>query len=130
MRNCRQCELELSAAWAAQAQTTKPEDALEMCKQHLNSFALAARAIECFGLGQCPGYVTGLLVDTALKTLWIVRCQGLADAALKAVTPRGIGVRPSSGRLLNLNTYDLDRFILLRLSERLVPRPLFFDFCQ
>jgi hypothetical protein len=51
-------------------------------------------------------------------------------AALKAVTPRGIGVRPSSGWLLNLNTYDLDRFILLRLSERLVPRPPFFDFPQ
>ena len=50
LRDCRQCELELGTAWPAQAQTTQPEDPLEMCKQHLNSFAIAARAIECFGL--------------------------------------------------------------------------------
>jgi hypothetical protein len=61
LRDCRQCELELGAAWPTQAQTTEPEDALEMGKQHLNSFAIAARAIECFGLIQRPGYVTGLL---------------------------------------------------------------------
>src|SRR6476659_8119549 len=65
LRGCRQGELELGTAWSAQAQTTQPEDPLEMCKQHLNPFASAARAIECFGLSQRPGYVTGLLVDAA-----------------------------------------------------------------
>src|SRR6516165_6103315 len=65
LRGCRQCELELGTAWPAQTQATQPEDPLEMCKQHLNSFAIAARAIECLGLGQRPGYVTGLLVDAA-----------------------------------------------------------------
>ena len=65
LRDCRQCELELSASWPAQAQTTEPKDALEMCKQHLNTFAIAARSFECFGLGQRPGYVTGLFVDAA-----------------------------------------------------------------
>src|SRR5262245_50990176 len=65
LRGCRQRELELGTAWPAQAQTTQPEDPLEMCKQHLNSFTIAARAIECFGLSQRPGYVTGLLVDAA-----------------------------------------------------------------
>jgi hypothetical protein len=41
LRDCSQCELELSASWPAQAQTTEPKDALEMCKQHLNTFAIA-----------------------------------------------------------------------------------------
>ena len=63
LRGCRQGELELGTAWSAQAQTTDGRS--EMCKQHLNSFASAARAIECFGLSQRPGYVTGLLVDAA-----------------------------------------------------------------
>ena len=35
-----QCELELSDSWPAQAQTIEPKDALEMCKQHLNTFAI------------------------------------------------------------------------------------------
>jgi hypothetical protein len=41
----------LRASRTAQAQTTEPKDALEMGKQHLNAFAIAARAFECFGLG-------------------------------------------------------------------------------
>ena len=35
LRGCRHRELELGTAWPAQAQTTQPEDPLEMCKQHL-----------------------------------------------------------------------------------------------
>jgi hypothetical protein len=46
LRDCRQRELELSAARPAQAQTTEPKDALEMGKQHLNTFAIAARLRE------------------------------------------------------------------------------------
>jgi hypothetical protein len=45
-----------------QAATTKPKDALEMCKQHLNTFAISARSFECFGLGQRPRHVTSYLV--------------------------------------------------------------------
>jgi hypothetical protein len=67
-RDCRQCELELSASRPAQPQTTEPKDALEMCKQHLNTFAIAARSFECFGLGQPSGDVTRFLIDAALES--------------------------------------------------------------
>jgi hypothetical protein len=46
LRDRRHCELELGTAWPTQAQTTEPKDALEMCKQHLNAFAITARAFE------------------------------------------------------------------------------------
>jgi hypothetical protein len=65
LRDCRHCELELGTARSTQAQTTEPKDTLEMGKQHLNTFAITARAFECFGLGQRSGYVTRLLVDAA-----------------------------------------------------------------
>jgi hypothetical protein len=48
-----------------QAATTKPKDALEMCKQHLNTFAISARSFECFGLGQRPRHVTSYLVNVS-----------------------------------------------------------------
>src|SRR5262244_1168288 len=54
LRDCRQCELELSTTWSTQAQTTEPKDTLEMCKQHLNTFAIATRSLECFGFGPPP----------------------------------------------------------------------------
>ena len=31
------------------------------CKQHLNAFAITTRSFECFGLGQRPRHITGLL---------------------------------------------------------------------
>ena len=37
-----------------------------MGEQHLDAFTIAARLIEGFGLGQRPGYVASLLVDTTL----------------------------------------------------------------
>src|SRR4029453_3451894 len=74
LRDCRQCELELSTTWSAQAQTTEPKETLEMCKQHLNPFAIATRSLECFGFGHRPCHVTGLLVeaslDSAERSLW------------------------------------------------------------
>src|SRR6266566_2929373 len=86
LRDCRQCELELSASWPAQAQTTEPKDALEMCKQHLNTFAIAARSFECFGLRQRPRHVTGLFVDAALdsaqRCLRTAMCLEEAAAAI------------------------------------------------
>jgi len=47
-----------------------------MCKQHLNSFAIAARAIECFGLGQRRGYVT-LAEDDTERYLSLCAAPGL-----------------------------------------------------
>src|SRR5262249_53585177 len=74
-----------------------------MCKQHLNTFALTARSFECFGLGERPGNVTGLLVDAArnsakpcLRTaLWLER----AAAAIACSRPLrgGIGRRDELG---------------------------------
>jgi hypothetical protein len=46
LRDCCQCELELGTARPPQAQTTEPKDALEVREQHLNSFAITARAFE------------------------------------------------------------------------------------
>jgi hypothetical protein len=93
LRDCRQCELELSASRPTQAQTTEPKDALEMCKQHLNTFAIAARSFECFRLRQRSGYVTGLLVDAALESARLLRIDLTATsghffAALKSTATK------------------------------------------
>jgi hypothetical protein len=91
LRDCRQCELELSASWPAQAQTTEPKDALEMSKQHLNTFAIAARSFECFGLPQRSGYVTRFLIDAALESaqrrLWTTLRLEEAAAAIACPGP-------------------------------------------
>src|SRR5215813_13773908 len=58
-------ELELGTARPAQSQAAEPQDALEMCKQHLNPFPITARSLKCLGLGQRPSNVTSLLVDAA-----------------------------------------------------------------
>src|SRR5262249_2917410 len=77
-RACCQCELELSTTWSTQAQTTEPKDTLEMCKQHLNTFSIPTRSLECFGFGRRPCHVTGLLVeaslDSAERSLWAALC--------------------------------------------------------
>src|SRR5215510_1430694 len=86
LRDCRQCELELSTTWSTQAQTTEPKDTLEMCKQHLNTFAIATRSLECFGFGHRPCHVTGLLVeaslDSAERSLWAALCLECADGEM------------------------------------------------
>ena len=66
LRDRCQGELELSATRPAQSQPTKPQNALEMSKQHLNAFSVMARSFECFGLGHLASNVTSLLVDAAL----------------------------------------------------------------
>ena len=90
LRNCRQGELELCAAWPAQAQTAQPKDALEMCKQHLNTFAISARSFECFRLGQRPRYVTRFLVDvsrdSAQRRLWTALRLEEAAAAVACLS--------------------------------------------
>jgi hypothetical protein len=42
LRDSCQCELELGTAWSAQSQTAEPQDALQMCEQHLNTLSVAA----------------------------------------------------------------------------------------
>jgi hypothetical protein len=37
----------------------------ELRKQHLNTFSVMARSLECFGLGERPSNITSLLVDAA-----------------------------------------------------------------
>ena len=91
LRDCSHCELELSASRPAQAQTTEPKDALEMCKQHLNTFAIAARSFECLGFRQRPGYVTRFLIDAALESalrrLWTTLRLEEAAAAIACPGP-------------------------------------------
>src|SRR5213080_2725668 len=82
-------ELELGTAWPTQPQTTEPKDALEMCKQHLNTFAIAARSFECFRLRQRSGYVTRFLIDAALESaqrrLWTTLRLEEAAAAIASI---------------------------------------------
>jgi hypothetical protein len=60
-----QRELELSVARPTQSQTPKPQNALEMSKQHLNAFSVTPRSFECLSLGQLASNVASLLVDAA-----------------------------------------------------------------
>jgi hypothetical protein len=91
LRDCRQCELELSASRPAQAQTTEPKDALEMGKQHLNTFTITARSFKCFGLRQRSGYVTRFLIDaawnSAQRCLWTTLRLEEAAAAIACPGP-------------------------------------------
>jgi len=58
-----QRELKLGATRPAQSQTAEPQDTLEMGKQHLDAFALAARLLESLGFGERPGNIASLLED-------------------------------------------------------------------
>ena len=42
LRDRCQRELELGTAWPAQSQAVEPQDTLQMCKQHLDTLAVAA----------------------------------------------------------------------------------------
>src|ERR1700682_6046663 len=60
-----------------------------MCKQHLNALSVAARLLECLGLGQRSGNVTRLFVDAALdsaeRSLWTaLRLEQAATTVLRA----------------------------------------------
>jgi hypothetical protein len=65
LRDRCQRELELSAARPTQSQTPKPQNALEMSKQHLNALSVTPRSFECLSLGQLASNVASLLVDAA-----------------------------------------------------------------
>src|SRR4029450_7151601 len=120
LRDGRHCELELGTARPTQAQTSEPKDALEICKQHLNAFAITARAFECFGLGQRPSYVTGLLVDAALNSAQrrLRTAPGLERAAAAIACPGPvIQCLPIGGQLArrgeNLRPTTADRTSVL-----------------
>src|SRR6516162_5434562 len=63
--DCCQRELELRATRAAQTQSVKTQDALQVGKQHLNFFAITARSRLRFGLAARPGDLASLFVDVA-----------------------------------------------------------------
>src|SRR4029077_11721484 len=49
----------------AQAKPTKPQNAFEVGKQHLNALAAATRLLESLGLGQCASDIAGVLMQMA-----------------------------------------------------------------
>jgi hypothetical protein len=53
------------ASWATQSKPTEPQDALQVCKPHLDLLALAPRLLEALGASERPGDVSGMLVDVA-----------------------------------------------------------------
>jgi hypothetical protein len=53
--DCCECELELGTSRSTQSQTTKPQDTLEMGKQHLDTLSIVL--LKRFGLSECPSYV-------------------------------------------------------------------------
>jgi hypothetical protein len=55
----------LGASRAAQSKPVKPQDALEVCKPHLDLLALAPRLLEAIGANERPGNVAGALMDIA-----------------------------------------------------------------
>ena len=84
-----QRELQLGPIRPAQSQAAQPQDTLEMCKQHLNTFSVMARSLECFRLGQRASNVTRLLVDAARhpaeRRIWAaMRLQWAATAVAHA----------------------------------------------
>src|SRR5262245_35760032 len=57
-----------------QSQAGEPQDTLEMSKQHLNAFSVAARLLESLCVNECTGGIASVFVDTArdfaLRRLW------------------------------------------------------------
>jgi hypothetical protein len=77
-----QRELELGTTRPAQSQAAEPQDALEMCKQHLNALSVMARSLERLGLGQRPGNVASILLHIAhdptrghIRTAFLIGCK-------------------------------------------------------
>ena len=50
---------------SSQSQTAKSQDALQVSEQHLDTFALTARLLESFGLGQRSRHIARLLMNAA-----------------------------------------------------------------
>ena len=60
-----QNKLVLGASWATKPKPTKPQDALQVRKPHLDLLALAARLFKTVGAGERSGDVSGMLMDIA-----------------------------------------------------------------
>jgi len=60
-----QNELIPGASWTAQSKPAELQDALEVCKPHLDLLALAPRLLEVLGADERSGDVTGMLMDIA-----------------------------------------------------------------
>src|SRR5262249_35281846 len=65
LRNCREGELILGTAWAAQPKPSNSQDALKVCKKHLHTFSIVARLLEGLGVNECTGGVARIFVDAA-----------------------------------------------------------------
>ena len=65
LRGCGQQHLVPHAAQASQAKPIEPEDALHVCKAHFDFFALPARLLEGFRVGQGADAITHILVEVA-----------------------------------------------------------------
>ena len=88
--DCCQRELELRATRAAQTQSVKTQDALQVGKQHLNFFAITARSRVGFGLAARPGDLASLFVDVARNfACWSLRAALHFERAYPAVAPAG-----------------------------------------
>jgi hypothetical protein len=94
----------LRTAWAAQAKPPKPQDALEMSKQHLDGLAMAARSLESLGLGQGTSNVASILVHIAhdparghIRTAFWFEHAGTAVRQRRLVAERVIGADMASG---------------------------------
>src|SRR3954467_8438598 len=53
------------ASWATQSKPTEPQDALQVCKPHLDLLALAPRLLEALGASERPGNVSRVFMDVA-----------------------------------------------------------------
>jgi hypothetical protein len=62
---CREQDFVSDATQAAQPEPVEPENALHVCKSHLNLLAFAARLFEGFGIGQCADTITHIFVEVA-----------------------------------------------------------------
>src|SRR5262249_12720854 len=63
--DCCQRELELRTARSSQAQSSEPQNALEVREQHLDLFTIAARPRERFSLGESAGDIARSLIHIA-----------------------------------------------------------------
>ena len=63
MRGRCEQELVLGAAWPTQPQSPQPQDALEMCEQHLDLFPTAASELKFRRVGEGPRDISRVFID-------------------------------------------------------------------
>ncbi|MET4486109.1 hypothetical protein ABIA94_001668 [Bradyrhizobium sp. LA7.1] len=65
LSDCSKNKLVLGAPWATKPKPTKPQDALQVRKPHLDLLALTSRRLESLGASERPGDVPGVLMYVA-----------------------------------------------------------------